>query len=256
VHPTLETLKALRSTHGNFTDRDLPEADLAAVLEACTRAANSSSRQAYSIVLLEDRDHMERVLGYRASRALVFCVDYRRLDLLAARLGHRRGEPNVVELVTGIVDVSVAAQTAVVAARALGIDSLVTNGHHRKPLDLVWRELGLPERSVFPAIAVLLGYAQDPTFRPHRRLPLEHVVHRERYREPGPEELDRMVALYDDREARIGMVDLWDEKRYPHYLDWYFQAWDWKAREEPVETSKVSEFQNRFRASGFWWTDR
>jgi len=255
MHPTLETLHALRSTHGSFTERDLSATDLEAVLEASTRAANASARQAYSIIVLEDRDRMERLLGYRASRALVYCVDFHRLDLLAARLGHPHDAATPIELINGLLDVGLAAQTAVVAARALGIDSLVTNGLHRRPLELVFGELDLPARAVFPAITVLLGYAQDPTFHPRRRLPLEHVVHRDRYREPSPEALDRIVAAYDDRQARIGLTDLWDAREHPHYLDWYFQRWAGKPEEPRVATGKVQEMQARLRASGFWWPE-
>lgn len=256
MNPTLQTLHALRSTHGRFGGRDLSDGDLATILEAATRAANSSSRQAYSIILLEDRERMERLLGYRASRGLVFCVDTHRLGALAARLGHAFDCDHVVELVTDSVDAALAAQTAVIAARSLGIDSLVTNALHRKPLDLVYRELDLPERSVFPLITVLLGYDADPASRRKERLPLDLVVHRERYRRADAAELERLVALYDDREARIGMVDLWDGKEFPHYLDWFFERWCEKPVPGRIAGGKIKEVQDRLSASGFWWPER
>lgn len=256
MNPTLRTLHALRSTHGRFTDRDLPEPDLTAILEAATRAANSSSRQAYAIIRLDDRDRMERLLGYQASRALVFCVDFHRLGALAARLGHPFDCDNVVDLLTAAVDASLAAQTAVVAARSLGIDALVTNGLQRKPVEQIHRELGLPDRSVFPLITVMLGYAADPTPPVKRRLPLEHVVHRDHYRRPDAAALERLVALYDDRDARIGMVDAWDALEYPHYLDWFFARWCGKPAEVRVPTGRIKDFQDRLTASGFWWPER
>ncbi len=254
MHPALETLHALRSTHGAFDEQQVRPEDLQAVLEASVRAATASARQAYSIIVIEDRDRMERLVGHRASRALVYCVDSHRLDLLAARRGKAHDAAEINELVNGIVEVSLAAQNAVVAARALGIDSLVTNGLHRKPFDLVFRELSLPERSVFPVITVLLGYAADRSpARRRGRLPLEHVVHRDRYREPSPEELDRIAAAYDDRDAAIGLVELWDAKAYPHYLDWYFERWVEKPPEERVEQGWRKDYQDRIRKSGFWW---
>jgi nitroreductase len=256
MHPTLETLHALRSTHGAFTDRPVAEEDLEAILTAATRAANASARQAYSIIVLDQRDRMEQLLGYRAARALVFCVDYHRLGRLAARLGHGFSPGDVLELLNGAVDVSLAAQNAVVAARALGIDSLVTNGLHRRPLALVYRELGLPEEGVFPLITVLLGTARDAGERGKARLPLAHVVHRDRYRSPDAAEVDALVALYDDRAARIGMVDLWDGAEYPHYLDWFFERWIGKPAEARVPTGKLKEVQDRLVASGFWWPER
>jgi nitroreductase len=254
MHPVLQALHALRSTHGTFDEREVCADDLQAILEASVRAANASARQAYSIILLEDRDRMERLLGYRASRALVYCVDSHRLDLLAARRGRVHDAAEINEFVNGIVEVSLAAQNAVVAARALGIDSLVTNALHRKPFDLVYRELALPERSVFPVITVLLGHAADRSpARRRGRLPLEHVVHRDRYREPSPEELDRIAAAYDDRDAAIGLVELWDAKVYPHYLDWYFERWVEKSPDVRVEQGWRKDYQDRIRKSGFWW---
>mgnify|MGYP000986874185 FL=1 len=139
MNPTLDTIHSLRSIHGGFTDRKVTEEDLATVLTAATRAANSSARQAYSIVVVQDTDRMDTLIGYRASHALVFCADFRRQALLAERLGHRFSNDDVIGFVTATVDTVLAAQTAVIAARSLGIDSLITNGLHRRPLDLVHR---------------------------------------------------------------------------------------------------------------------
>jgi hypothetical protein len=54
----------------------------------------------------------------------------------------------VVDSVTGAVNTALAAQTAVVAARALGIDSLVTNGS-AKPTTAETPMLRLLERAGF-----------------------------------------------------------------------------------------------------------
>ncbi|NLT55177.1 MAG: nitroreductase [Actinomycetales bacterium] len=256
MNPTLDTIHSLRSIHGGFTDRKVTEEDLATVLTAATRAANSSARQAYSIVVVQDTDRMDTLIGYRASHALVFCADFRRQALLAERLGHRFSNDDVIGFVTATVDTVLAAQTAVIAARSLGIDSLITNGLHRRPLDLVHRELGLPETSVFPLIALMLGYPEDDDQPAGGRLPVEAVVHRETYRDPDDAELDGLVAAYDDPARRLGLSGLWDRREFTHYLDWFFLQWCGEPDPDRVPTGTVKEFQDRLVRSGFWWPER
>jgi hypothetical protein len=45
ANETLDTLLRLRTIHGNFTDRDIPEEEVEQVLKACVRAANASNMQ-------------------------------------------------------------------------------------------------------------------------------------------------------------------------------------------------------------------
>ena len=188
------------------------------------RAANASARQSYSIIVLDDHDQMQTLVGYRASRALVFCVDFHRLSLLAERLGCSFDENNIIGFVTASIDTSLAVQTAVIAARSLGVDSLITNGMHRNPPELVHQELNLPTTSVFPLITVLLGYPLDDDQPPRGRLRTEHVIHQGTYREPDAAELDQIITAYDDPTGGLGLGQ-WDPQDFEHYLKWFFQRW-------------------------------
>ncbi len=85
---TLRTIHSLRSTHGNFSDKEVTDEDLRTILNAAVRAANSSARQCYSIVVIEDRKLMKQVTQYAGSKALIFCVDYNRLIDTAGYLGY------------------------------------------------------------------------------------------------------------------------------------------------------------------------
>lgn len=255
MNPTLATIKALHTNHGRFGDREVTEEDLTTVLASATRAANSSARQAYSVVVLDDRDRMESLTGYRASRGLVFCVDLHRTELLAARLGRTFDDSNVVGFITAAMDTSFAAQTAVIAASSLGISSMLTNGLHRNDLDSAYRELGLPRRSVFPLIAVMLGYPRDQAepAPPRGRLPLDAVVHRGAYREPDEAGLDRLIELYDDPDLRLGIGGIWDPDVHQHYLDWFFTQWCGEPDPDRAPHGKVKEVQDLLVTSGFWW---
>ena len=256
MNATLDTIHSLRTNHGRFSDRVVSEADLAVILEAATRAANSSARQAYSVVVLDDGDRMAGLIGYRASHALVFCVDLHRLEQLAARLGRAYDDDNVIGFVTAAMDTSFAAQTAVIAARSLGIDSLITNGLHRNVAETVYRELGLPQTSVFPLITVMLGYPLDDEHTTRGRLPLDVVVHRGTYRELDDAALDSLIAAYDDPSQGLGMAGVWDPHAHAHYLDWFFAEWSGTPDPDRTPHGKVKEIQDRLVASGFWWPAR
>jgi hypothetical protein len=151
------------------------------------------------------------------------------------------------------MDTMLAAQTAVIAAKSLGIDSMVTNGLHRNSLDKVYETLKLPATSCFPLATVVFGYPrQEPPYQ-KGRLDLDAVVHRGEYRALAEAQLDRIVAQYDDPSRHIGLVANWHEQGFRHYLDWFYTKWTGKPATRGVATGKILEFQQRLAKSGFWW---
>jgi len=73
---TIKTLRSLRTIHGNFLDKPVPEPALQTILRASVRAANSSNIQSYSIVVVKDRKKMKEICTYQGSCMLLYCVDY------------------------------------------------------------------------------------------------------------------------------------------------------------------------------------
>jgi nitroreductase len=255
MNETLQTIHSLRTIHGDFSERDVSEADLTQILEASVRAANASGRQSYAIVVLDDRARMKDLLSYQGSRALIFCVDFTRIMALAKHLGHEFNNDHIIGFITGTMDTMLAAQTAVIAAKSLGIDSMITNGLHRNSLDKVHEALKLPATSCFPLATVVLGYPrQEPPYQ-KGRLDLDAVVHRGEYRAHTEAQLDKIVAQYDDPSRHIGLIPNWEEQGFRHYLDWFFTKWTGKPVGERVATGKILEFQERLAKSGFWWPE-
>ena len=72
MNDTLQTLHSLRSIHGDFSDREITDEDLNLILRTSVRAANSSARQNYSIVVVTDREMMQQLCGYAGSKLLVY----------------------------------------------------------------------------------------------------------------------------------------------------------------------------------------
>jgi nitroreductase len=225
MNETLKTLHSLRSIHGDFSDREIVDEDLQAILDASVRAANASARQSYSIVVVEDRDVMRQLCGYAGSNLLLFCVDYNRLTATAEHLGHTYTEGGVVSFVTGSTDTILAAQTAAIAAKSLGIDSLFTNGIHRGDMSRVYKLLDLPEKLCFPLIALVLGYpSKEPAYQKGRWVG-PGVIHYGTYHPITAEEIDALIQRCDDPEAHLTLSDAWKDKGFAHYHDWFFKVW-------------------------------
>jgi FMN reductase [NAD(P)H] len=254
VNETLKTIHSLRTIHGKFSEQEISESDLKQILEASIGAANASARQSYSIIILDDRKVMQDLFYYQGSRALIFCVDFNRIMATAKHLGHTFDNDDIIGFITGTIDTILAVQTAVIAAKSLGIDSLITNGLHRNNLDKVYQDLNLPEKSCFPLITVVLGYPKEEPQYKKGRLSLEFVLHFERYKAPDKSALDRIVAEYDDHQKHIGLINNWEKEGFQHYLDWFYTKWLGKPPAEKIPSGKTQEFQERLTKSGFWWT--
>lgn len=222
---TLATIGHLRTIHGNFSDREIAEDDLQAVVQASLRAANASAMQNYSIIVVRDRPTMKEICGYRGSRTLVYCVDHNRMMASAASLGHTYRPDDVTSFVTAAFDTAIAAQTAAVAARALGIDYLLTNGVHRGDMQRLWTLLDLPPTNCVPLIALVLGYPTQEPAHLKGRLDGPGIIHEGKYHRPTAAELEVITRRYDDPASHLALNETWAAGGHAHYLDWLFKDW-------------------------------
>ena len=244
---TLKTIHSLRSIHGDFSDTRVPDGDVETILDACVRAANASNMQSYSIILSRDPAKIRKLTTYSANCLLLFCSDYNRLFDVAGYLGHEYHADNIEAFVTSSTNTILAAQTAVIAARSMGIDSLLTNGIHRGDIERLWTILDLPQQACFPLIALLLGYPKKEPDHRTGRLRGPGVVHREAYQHATKEQLAELVALHDDPAAQLGLNDAWRAKGYNHYLDWFYKEW---AHGQKATTAEGPMYR-RLKKSGY-----
>jgi len=244
---TLETLNSLRTIHGSFTEKQIPEADLSQILATCVRAANASNRQSYSIVVVDDPETQAQLTRYTGSVTLVFCVDYNRIIDLAEHLGHSYTLQGFKLFVAGMVDTCLAAQTAAIAAKSLDIDSLFTNGLHRGDMERIYELLSLPRKHCFPAIALVLGYVQSEPEHQRGRLSGPGVIHHGTYRRLSTEEKNAIVATYDEPSEHLDMGIPWRENGYTHFLDWFYEVWSNPDR-RPEGAGEILDF---FVGAGF-----
>ncbi len=225
ANQTLQVIHNLRTIHGDFSDRKVSDKDVETILGASIRAASASNTQTYSIIVVRDGEKMQNLTGYRGSCLLLYCVDHNRTTATKRHMGYPAYEDKISAFVTAAINTSLAAQTAVIAARSMGIDSLLTNGIHRGDMDRVWTILDLPQTSCFPLIALILGYPRTEPAHRKGRLSGPGVIHTETFHRLTKTELDQIVLRYDDVTMQLSQGAGWQKKGYKHYLDWYYKEW-------------------------------
>ncbi len=225
VNETIKTIRSLRTIHGNFINKDIPDSTIQLILQSSIRTANASNMQSYSIVVVKDRAKMKAVCTYQGSCMLLYCVDFNRLKASAEELEHPYFPDNITSFVTASVNTALAAQTAVIAARSLGVDSLLTNGIHRGDMERVWKLLELPRAQCFPLLALVLGYPTQEPAHQKGRLDGAGVIHYEMYHQLTKDELAEITRKYDDDRLHLGLNENWRAEGHKHYLDWLFRTW-------------------------------
>lgn len=244
---TIKTIRSLRTIHGNFLAKPIPETALDTILQSSLRAANASNNQSYSIIVIKNRPMMKAICGYQGGCLLLYCADYTRLKVCAESLGYTYDPGTIEGFVTASTNATIAAQTAVIAARSLGIDSLLTNGIHRGDMERLWTLLDLPQTHCLPIIALVLGYpAQEPDYL-KGRLDGPGVIHSEKYHALTKEETAEIIGKYDDKQQRLGLNDDWAAKGHKHYLDWFFKDWMGVGSKPPEQETQMLRRLKRSR---------
>ena len=210
----LEAIATTRAIRRYRLDEPIPEADLAAILFAATRAPTGSNRQSFRFVVLRDSQRAREAKallgeafrrGWRAKRTEDgydrtrpddtgsaddsprarmartmehFVANFERIPVVVLACLIRYRAPNPTEGGS----VYPACQNLLLAARALGYGGVLTMWH--APVeDQLRRLLGLPEE-LFVAATIPLG---RPAGRhgPVRRRPLHELVYEDHWGEPA-----------------------------------------------------------------------
>ena len=146
---TIAVIEGLRTVRRNqFSAKAISDANFAAILEAAVCAANASNRQSYALIAVDKA--VQAKLNWPGDRTVVFCVDFTRLARLAEAVGVPCSLDHFQPFLTGVIDTALVVQTAVIAAKSLGIDSRITNDAFLADRDAIYRELHLPTGAVSP----------------------------------------------------------------------------------------------------------
>lgn len=193
-----------RRTIRKYEQREIDNDLLERLLIAGTRSSTTGNMQVYSIIVTRDQvmkkrlapAHFNQPMVTEAPVVLTFCADFNRFNLWCRQRDAEPGYDNFLSFMTAAIDALIAAQTVCNAAEeeGLGICYLGTATYNA---DKIIEVLELP-KGVVPVATVTMGW---PALVPEQpdRLPLEAVVHHEKYHDFTPRMID---DLYRGKEAR------------------------------------------------------
>lgn len=187
MNPIIETILQHRSIR-KFEERPLSDEQIRTIVECAQSASTSSFIQAYSIIGVKDREK-KRVLAELAGNQsyvensghfFVFCADLHRHE----RIGEMEETDvsgsleSMEKFMVAIIDASLAAQNASLAAESMGLGICYIGGI-RNNMEQVTELLGIPTNAM-PLFGLAVGYpAQQTDTKP--RLPFDHVYHEDTY---------------------------------------------------------------------------
>ncbi|MCL2775811.1 MAG: hypothetical protein FWD71_21060 [Oscillospiraceae bacterium] len=221
VNQTLETIKKLRTIHWDFNGKKVSDSDLRTIIEHGMRTAHSTNLADYAVVVIDDTEIIKKLVANTGNaRCCIFCIDHTRTVAAMKLLGHDYTPVSSwCYLLADLYNVYALAQTSVIAAKSMGIDSLVTNGIFRVDINEAKKSLNLPEKYCFPVIAVLFGYSDKPEEEITGRISADHVLHFGGYNTASEDSLREIIGEMD----KIYPEYIGGE--YKHTLDWYFGEW-------------------------------
>jgi len=206
----IDTLFNHRSIR-KYTPDPVENSKLEIILEAATRASNTGNMQAYSIIVTRDPEtreklweaHFKQNMVLEAPVHLTFCADFNRFSKWCEQRRADPGYDNFLSFLTGAIDAIIASQNAVIAAEALGL-GICYLGTATWMAGKFIEILKLP-RLVVPVTALVLGYpSETPSLTD--RLPIEGVVHFEKYQEYLPVDIDRIHSEKEALESTLGLL--------------------------------------------------
>jgi nitroreductase len=183
----------------NYSDKPIGEPVLKEILKSATRASTTGNMQVYSIIVTKDvllkeklwEVHFRQNMVKQAPLVLTFCADFNRFNKWCRLRQAEPGYDNFLSYMTAATDALLAAQNCALAAeeRGLGICYLGTTIYNA---DKIIEILNLPE-SVVPVTTLVVGYPADSPGLTDR-LPVEAVVHYEKYCDYSAAAINRLYA--------------------------------------------------------------
>jgi nitroreductase len=189
-----------------YKNDPIPEAITSYILEAGTRASTTGNMQLYSIILTESEEgkealspcHFNQPMVRQAPLVLTFCADFNRFNRWCRQRKAEPGYDNFLSFMTAATDALLVAQNVAIAAEdaGLGICYLGTTTYMAEKIIEV---LELPA-GVVPVTTLTVGYPDEwPELTD--RLPLEAVLHKEKYSDYSPSDIDEIYRQKESMES-------------------------------------------------------
>lgn len=185
-----------------FSNKPVEKEILIKIVEAAARASNTGNMQVYSVVVTTSEEILRELApshyNQPASKApvqMTFCADFNRFKKWCEQRNAVPGYDNFLSFLVAYGDALLAAQNAALEAEehGLGVCYLGTVLYNAKQIIQI---LNLP-KGVVPVATLVMGYPDEQPGLTSR-LPVEGILHWEKYQEFTPESIDQ---IYHELEA-------------------------------------------------------
>lgn len=198
-----------------YSDKPIADKDLEAILLAGSRASTTGNMQVYSMVVTKKEElkeelwacHFKQDMVKKAPVVITFCADFNRFNKWCELRDADPGYDNFLSFYTASIDALLASQNVALAAeeKGMGICYLGTTTYMAEKIISV---LDLP-KYVVPVTTIVVGYPEE-TPGLTDRLPLEAVVHYEKYGDFNENDIDE---IYSERESSELTKQLLEENK-------------------------------------------
>lgn len=200
----IDVLARRASVRAYDKERPLPQGVIEKLLTAAMQAPTTGNMQLYSVIITDSTDGKERLkqlhfgqpMAADCAALLTFCADVHRFGRWCAARKAQSGLDNGGGMLMAMEDAVIFAQQFVTLAEAEGLGTCYL-GTVPYNIEAFAKELNLPS-GVMPLFSVAVGYPAGERPAPSDRLPLEAVMHHEKYRRPAADDID---AWYSAKEA-------------------------------------------------------
>ena len=222
-----------RTSVRRYEREAIPAETMEFIYKAVQNTPTSYNGQQFSVIDIDDQELKVKLYELTnqkqlktCNRLLIFCSDYNKISLLAAKKGLKMPEfTDTMDGVTiGIIDASLAMMSAVVAAQASGLGSNCVGYLRTVDPKKVAELLKLP-KGVFVVCGLALGVPREhPDLKPKQ--PASLVFMKNAYRTDNDKMVEELEA-YDDvvsqyNRTRAGGTS--DNDWVAHILDYYDHA--------------------------------
>lgn len=188
-----------------YKSTPIPEELLSELLEAASRASTCGNMQLYSLVVTRDQAMREKLLPCHFGQQMVveapcvitICADVHRFSMWCKQRDAKPAYDNFAWFLTATIDAMLAAQNLSIAAEANGLGICVLGTTIYTAGEIV-RVLELP-KGVLPITTIVVGYP-DESPELTDRLPMDGIVHYEKYRDYTAAEIDELWAEREESE--------------------------------------------------------
>lgn len=188
-----------RRTVRTYSDRYVDDSLIKEMIEKASHAPNTGNMQQYSVIVTRSPEgkkalapaHFNQPSVTGASAVLTFCLDFNRFERWCRLNDAQPGYDNFQAFVWGVIDTTIFAQQFCTIAEMKGLGCCYLGTTTYNATDIA-RTLNLPDR-VVPVVTLTLGWPEGNSALSDR-LPVEGIMHTERYADYSDETIRRLYS--------------------------------------------------------------